>query len=344
MLRIEKCYSAKKLLAEFPGRNWSLASVKRLLHQIDTTGSADRKTGSGRRRTARTDGNASVVEELALSQEEAPGTHRTVRQIARETGITKSSVHRIIHRDLKLKCFKKKRAQDLTEANKNKRLACSRKLLRRYAEHSVPFIWFTDEKLFHVAPPVNLQNDRLYAKAGTRKKQLSADRLLRKRSTFSKSAMVSVGVSLLGYTNLIFIDPGVKINGSYYRDTLLRQQLLPAIRSVSGDFFTFQQDSAPAHRARETVALLSAETPDFISPQDWPPNSPDLNPVDYAIWGILQERVYRCQIRDVDHLKERLIEEWRRFDQNIIDRAVNQWRDRLRKCVRAKGGHFEHLI
>jgi len=42
-------------------------------------------------------------------------------------------------------------------------------------------------------------------------------------------------------------------------------------------------------------------------------------------------------IRDVDHLKERLIEEWRHFDQNIIDRAVNQWRDRLHNCVRAKG-------
>jgi len=66
--------------------------------------------------------------------------------------------------------------------------------------------------------------------------------------------------------------------------------------------------------------------------------------VDCAIWGILQERVYRSQIHDVDHLKERLIEERRRFDQNIIDRAVNQWRDRLRKCVREKGGHFEHLI
>ena len=49
-------------------------------------------------------------------------------------------------------------------------------------------------------------------------------------------------------------------------------------------------------------------------------------------------------IRDIDHLKERLIEEWRRFDQNIIDRAVNQWRGRLHGCVRAKGGHFEYLI
>ena len=52
-----------------------------------------------------------------------------------------------------------------------------------------------------------------------------------------------------------FRTAGVKINGSYYRDTLLRQQLLPVItRSVSGDFFTFQQDSAqptvPVRRLR----------------------------------------------------------------------------------------------
>ena len=40
---------------------------------------------------------------------------------------------------------------------------------------------------------------------------------------------------------------------------------------------------APAHRARETVELLKKETPDFIPPNLWPPNSPDLNPVDYKI-------------------------------------------------------------
>ena len=44
----------------------------------------------------------------------------------------------------------------------------------------------------------------------------------------------------------------------------------------------------------------------------------------YSIWGILQERVYRCRIRNVDHLKERLIEEWCHVDHIIIDRAVNQ--------------------
>ena len=50
-----------------------------------------------------------------------------------------------------------------------------------------------------------------------------------------------------------------------------------------GDFFTFQQDNVPAHRARETVQLLTCETPDFIAPALWPANSPDLNPVGYQI-------------------------------------------------------------
>jgi len=50
------------------------------------------------------------------------------------------------------------------------------------------------------------------------------------------------------------------------------------MREVSGEFFVFQQDSAPAHRARDTVRLLEQAT--FIPPDLWPANSPDLNPVD----------------------------------------------------------------
>jgi len=71
---------------------------------------------------------------------------------------------------------------------------------------------------------------------------------------------------------------------------LLSQQLLPVIWQVSGNFFVFQQDSASAHRARETIKLLQWEIPAFISPDLWPPNSPDLNPVDYKIWGVMQEK------------------------------------------------------
>lgn len=329
------------MMKEFPARKWSRSALNRVIATIDSTGSAERKQ---RICTSRSRDNIAAVEELILSQEDQPSTHRSTRQIARETGIARTSVRRIIHKDLRLTCFKKKRAQELTEANKITRLVRAKQLLKKYPEQAVGFIWFTDEKLFTVAAPVNMQNDRVYAPAGSLKRHLSAERLLRTRSTYSKSVMVSVGVSALGCTELIFIEPGVKIDGAYYRDVLLSQHLLPAIKKMSGDCFTFQQDSAPAHRARETVALLTREIPDFIPPTLWPPNSPDLNPVDYKVWSVLQERVYRSRIRDVDHLRERLLEEWSCFDQRIIDKAVKQWRVRLRACVRADGGHFEHQL
>ena len=76
-----------------------------------------------------------------------------------------------------------------------------------------------------------------------------------------KHALVSLTVSTLGCTKLIFIEPGAKINGQYYRDVLLTQKLLSAIRSIAGDMFVFQQDNAPAHRAHDRVQLLRRETP-----------------------------------------------------------------------------------
>jgi hypothetical protein len=171
----------------------------------------------------------------------------------------------------------------------------------------------------------------------------SCDVYVRTRPTFSRSVMVSVGVSALGRTSIHFVEPGVKVNGQYYRDVLLMQDLLPEIRELS-DFYVFQQDSAPAHRARETVELLTNETPDFIPPTSWPPNSPDLNPVDYKVWSVMQEQVYKHPIKNVDELRERIVSVWEELDQSVIDTAVRQWRKRLRACVKVKGGHFEHKL
>ena len=55
------------------------------------------------------------------------------------------------------------------------------------------------------------------------------------------------------------------------------------------------------HRARATIELLMKETLEFIPPQLWPQNSPDLNPVDYSMWGIVQEKVYKIRITDLDN-------------------------------------------
>ena len=59
--------------------------------------------------------------------------------------------------------------------------------------------------------------------------------------------------------------------------------MLPSIRSIAGDAYVFQQDSAPVDRAHQTVELLQRGTPKFVAPDLWPPDSPDLKPVDYRI-------------------------------------------------------------
>ena len=73
---------------------------------------------------------------------------------------------------------------------------------------------------------------------------------------------------------------------------------------TGSECFTFQQDNDPAHRARETVEFLSRNTPDFMAPSLWPPNSPDLNPVDYQVWSTLQQRIYQSRIHNVEQLKK----------------------------------------
>jgi len=47
------------------------------------------------------------------------------------------------------------------------------------------------------------------------------------------SVMVSVAVAQVGMTELIFVNPGVKVNGQYYCDVLLSQQMLRVMKRVA---------------------------------------------------------------------------------------------------------------
>jgi len=61
VLRQSKGYSARKMLDEFPDKDWSCSALDRLLRQIDATGSADRKSAScSRERTVLHKRHASV--------------------------------------------------------------------------------------------------------------------------------------------------------------------------------------------------------------------------------------------------------------------------------------------
>ena len=68
---------------------------------------------------------------------------------------------------------------------------------------------------------------------------------------------------------------------------------------------------------------MQTNVPDFTELPNWPPNSPDLNPMDYSIWGL-------CSSRYI-------------VSQEIIDGAIEQWSKRLLLVVCSRGGPIKHL-
>src|SRR5688572_369172 len=84
-------------------------------------------------------------------------------------------------------------------------------------------------------------------------------------------------------------------------------------------------------------------TPDFIRKDEWPPNSPDLNPLDFHVWGAIlqryQQRVPKPQ--NVVDLREVLKTIWNDLPQDSIQKAILAFRKRLKTCIEAEDGHFE---
>ena len=119
---------------------------------------------------------------MIQSQEDLPGTHHPQRQIARELGVSHSSVSRLAHK-LKLKAYKRIRVSRRDEKVRSKRKTRCRLLLNRFTAEKVKNIIFTDEKDFTLGVARNRQNDRVY---GKRKKTLLQTDYITKRADLPK--------------------------------------------------------------------------------------------------------------------------------------------------------------
>jgi inhibitor of nuclear factor kappa-B kinase subunit alpha len=154
--------------------------------------------------------------------------------------------------------------------------------------------------------------------------------------------MVWGALSKIAKLPLVFVDSGVKINAKFCKTEILESQLKVWADATHGfGNWRFQQDSAPAHMAKLTQEWCKDECPDFISTSEWPPSSPDLNPLDYSVWGVLEARVNAMIHRSLNSLKQKLIKEWDRLSMDYVRATIDALPKRLRAVVKAKGGRFE---
>lgn len=238
-----------------------------------------------------------------------------------------------------MKPFKVQKVQNLTDAQKKVRLERARELKRLHVRGAIPNIVFSDEKNFTIEQFVNKQNDRVWL---TERSYENLNSRLATRRQAPAQVMVWAAVTANFRGPLVFLDKGVKVNAAVYREKVLEGSLKPWARKTFGsDTWTFQQDSAPSHKARVNQEWLKNNVPVFISAKQWMPYSPDANPMDFSIWGILQAKVATKKYESVDMLKKAIVREWNRIPQAHVRAACNSFIGRLEAIIKRKGGHIE---
>jgi len=91
-------------------------------------------------------------------------------------------------------------------------------------------------------------------------------------------------------------------------------------------------------------AYLRSTVSEFTEPENWPPNSPNLNPADYSVWWTLQQMVYRHKISDTDQLQQVRIDSLAQLSQDTLNWAIDRLPKRLTMVINAKGGHVEFRL
>lgn len=95
----------------------------------------------------------------------------------------------------------------------------------------------------------------------------------------------------------------------------------------------YMQDGARAHTANTNAAYLSSKG---IFPLQWPPRSPDLNPIE-NFWAYVQREVSNRGPTDVNELRAFVLRVWNDIPQSVVDAHVASFQQRLKDCVRLKG-------
>lgn len=335
--------AARDLYAErFPNRRHpACKTIVDAVYRLRDTGSViPRFEGRGLQKSRR----VLLAEENILNMVDVdPGVSTTT--LAREVNVSQTTVQKILKTNL-LHPYHIQRVQRLTELDFPRRAAFCEWFQRSEGQQPdlASAILFTDESTFTKDGILNYHNLHHWAYENPHDIQQGASQV---------RISVNVWAGLVGDQ---LLGPHVlpeRLNADSYLHFL--QDALPEylddVPLALRQQLWFMHDGAPAHSSRVVQTFLNQNFPHWIGRGGhipWPARSPDLNPLDFFLWGYMKSLVYdrRPDIENAEDLRDRIFLAAQHIRDNMpnFTRVHNNFRRRIDACLRAQGGHFEHHL
>jgi len=178
---------------------------------------------------------------------------------------------------------------------------------------------------------------------GGRQESWRQARLLAERDKFAQHVMVSAGVCFGGKRRLHFVDESAKVDFAYLVGRLLPSLVNDCTRLLPSGYI-FQQDGAPAHTAQCHAELAPNQLPRFRCQRPVASKFTRLELLGLPCLGAMLEAYNKRHLKPktIAELKEVLQVIWDSLPQRPIGKAVKEFSKRLKACVAADGGYFEH--
>ena len=235
------------------------------------------------------------------------------------SNLSVSTVRRV-RLELKYEYRPPKVRQKLTQEQKDVRLQFCDWILRHAEE--APNIVFSDESRFELGPDCQWRS----IKRGAWNSSCFVE-----RRKHPQGCMIWGAIGLKWRSQLMKCSNSV--NAAEYIAILENSGLITELEELHGcGGWTFQQDGAPCHSSRATRDFLDSRSVRILP--GWPPNSPDLNPIE-MLWGVIKRRVRGVPAGA--NIFETLKATWKVIEEKTIDKMVTSFFDRCRLVLRLNG-------
>ena len=316
-------WSARKVAEEY---ELSYSSAKKLCKRLKEGDSGKRNPGSGRPRKTTVREDRFLIREAVRVRdpsEVCPSAADLSGSLKERTSteISRRTVQRRLHERNFKKCPKTKKPY-VSSVNRRKRVNFAKRYRAWTVDEWKKVVW-SDESPF----VLRCQN-RSYV--WCRPTEKFSPRSLQGTLKHQKKIMVWGCFSWHG------VGAFHQIKGALTKEKyrpISTRQMRPSARRLHGENFIFQHDNDPKHTSHVVKNYLRNQSIEVLS---WPPQSPDLNPIE-NLWGEINRKLRKRTFQSEEQLFDSLKQEWVNLSNDYLKKLVESMPNRCRKVIKSRG-------